>query len=117
MIALNGLTRPWESFIQMMCARKESMKFDVVLEDCIQEETIVASREALLKEDDQDISIHTKKRRRNQPIFKKGSHKESQPPRRFQRTREIFPKKDYSNFQCFHCGKIEHITRNCPLNR
>ena len=31
MTALNGLTIPWESFIQMMCARKESLKFDVVL--------------------------------------------------------------------------------------
>ena len=28
--ALNGLTRPWDSFIQTMCARKESMKFDIV---------------------------------------------------------------------------------------
>ena len=30
MTAHNGLTRPWESFIQMMCARKESIKFDFV---------------------------------------------------------------------------------------
>ena len=27
---LNGLTRPWDSFIHTMCARKESMKFDIV---------------------------------------------------------------------------------------
>ena len=31
----NGLTRPWDSFIQTLCARKESMKFDIVWEDCI----------------------------------------------------------------------------------
>ena len=42
MTALNGLTRSWESFIQMMCARKESMEFDVVWEDCIQEENSTA---------------------------------------------------------------------------
>ena len=75
MTALNGLTRPWESCIQMMCARKESMNFDVVWEDCIQEETRVTNREALLNEDDQALAPHTK-RRRNQPIFKKGNHKE-----------------------------------------
>ena len=63
MTALNGLPRPWESFIQMMCARKESMKFDVVWEDCIQEEIRVANREALLKEDDQALATHTKRRR------------------------------------------------------
>ena len=37
MNSLNGLTRPWDSFIQTMCARKESMKFDIIWEDCIQE--------------------------------------------------------------------------------
>ena len=59
MISLNGLTRPWESFIQTMCARKESMKFDIVWENCIQEEARVANREALLREDDQALAIHT----------------------------------------------------------
>ena len=86
MTALNGLTRPWESFIQIMCARKESMKFDIVWEYFIQEETRVENREALLKEDDQALATHTK-RRRSQPNFKKRNHKESQPPRRIQRTR------------------------------
>ena len=61
------------------------MMFEVVWEDCIQEETRVANREALLKEDDQAIATHTRKTRRNQPIFKKGNHKEHHPPRRFQR--------------------------------
>ena len=35
MTAFNGLTRPWDSFIQTMCASKESMKFDIVCEYCI----------------------------------------------------------------------------------
>ena len=33
MTLLNGLTRPWDSFIQTLCAKKESMKFDIVWED------------------------------------------------------------------------------------
>ena len=32
MTALNGLTRPRDSFIQTKCARKESMMFDIVWE-------------------------------------------------------------------------------------
>ena len=116
MTSLNGLTKPSESYIQMMCARKESMKFDIVWEYCIQEEAGVANREDILKEDDQALATHTK-RRRSQPNFKKGNHKESQPPRRFQRTRESVPKRDYSSFQCFHCDKVGHIARNCPLKR
>ena len=35
MTSLNGLTRTWDSFIQTLCARKESMMFDIVWEDCI----------------------------------------------------------------------------------
>ena len=110
MTALNGLTRLWDSFIQMMCTRKH------VWEDCIQEETRVENRESLLKEDDQALATDIK-RRRSQPNFKKGNHKESQPPRRFQRTRESLPNKDYSRFQCVHCDKIGCISRNCPLKR
>ena len=30
MTALNGLTRPWDSFIQTMCSIKESMIFNIV---------------------------------------------------------------------------------------
>ena len=62
MTALNGLTRPWDSFIQTLCVRKESMKFNIVREDCIQEKARVANREALLREDDQALAIHTKGR-------------------------------------------------------
>ena len=85
----------------MMCARKESMKFDIVWEDCIQEEARVANREALLKEDDQALATHTK-RRRSRPNFKKRNHREYQPPRKFQKTRKSLPDRDYSSFQCLH---------------
>ena len=92
------------------------MKFDVVWEDYIQEETRVANREALLKEDDQALVTHTKKRR-SQSNFKRRNFKESRLPRRIQIRRENHPDKDYYGFQCFHCDKIGHIARNCPMKR
>ena len=60
MTALNGLTRPQDSFIQNLCARKESMKFDIVWGYCIHEEARVSNRESLIREDDQDLATHTK---------------------------------------------------------
>ena len=72
MTALNALTRPWDSFIQTMCAKKENMKFDIVWEYCIQEEAKVANREYLLKEYGQSLNIHTK-RGRSQSNFKNGN--------------------------------------------
>ena len=64
MITLNRLSIPWDSLKQTMCSRKESMKFDIVWEDCIQEEARVANREALLKEDDKSLATHTIRVRR-----------------------------------------------------
>jgi hypothetical protein len=46
MMALNGLIRPWDAFIQTICARKEKLKFDSLWKECIQEESRVANREA-----------------------------------------------------------------------
>jgi arsenate reductase-like glutaredoxin family protein len=43
MTALNGLTRPWDAFIQTICAKTEKLKFDGLWEECIQEETRVAN--------------------------------------------------------------------------
>ena len=91
MTALNGLTRPWDSFIQNMCARKESMKFEIVWEDCIQEEAIVSNREALLREDDQDLATHTKGR--HQSNFNRSNHNPSK--KKFHKNK----KKDYLNYQ------------------
>jgi hypothetical protein len=66
MTTLNGLTRPWDAFIQTICARKEKLKFDSLWEECIQEETRVANREALLaRDDDQALATHTKGGRKN----------------------------------------------------
>jgi hypothetical protein len=43
MTTLNGLTRPWDTFIQTIWARKEKLHFDSLWEDCVQEEPRVAN--------------------------------------------------------------------------
>jgi hypothetical protein len=61
MMAINGLTRPWDAFIQTICARTEKLKFDSLWEECIQEKTRVVNREVLLaRDDDQALATHTK---------------------------------------------------------
>ena len=91
------------------------MNFDIVWEDNIQEESRVANKEALLREDDQALAIYTK--RRKQSNFKKDSHKEHIPPKKFQKKRENKQKKDYSNYQCYNCHKIRHLARECPSKK
>ena len=70
MIALNGLTRPWDSYLQTICARKESIQFDVLWEECVQEKARVANREALLRDDDHALAIHAR-RTKGKHHFKK----------------------------------------------
>jgi hypothetical protein len=48
MKTLNGLTRPWDAFIQTICARKEKLQFDRLWEECVQEEARVVNREVIL---------------------------------------------------------------------
>jgi hypothetical protein len=126
MMALNGLTRPWDAFIQTVCARKKKLKFDGLWEECIQEETRVVNREALLaKDDDQAIATHTKGGRKK-PYFQKETHKETQQsnkfnhkeshPRRFQK-RGQQKERDYSSIQCYHYDKMGHIVKFCLARR
>jgi transposase InsO family protein len=126
MTALNGLTRSWDDFIQTICARKEKLKFDSLWEECIQEETRVANREALLaRDDDQALATHTKGGRKK-PYFQKETHKEPQQsnkfnhkeshPRRFQKKGQQ-KERDYSSVQCYHCDKMGHIAKFCPARR
>jgi hypothetical protein len=60
-ITLNGLTRPWDAFIQTICERKEKLQFDSLWEECVPKEARVANREAvLLRDEDQALDAHTK---------------------------------------------------------
>jgi hypothetical protein len=123
MTTLNGLSRPWDAFIQTICARKEKLLFDSLWEECIQEESREANREALLSRDeDQALATHTKGGRKKS-YFQKETHKESHPqnkfshkesqPKRFQKKGQR-KERDYSSVQCYHCDKMGHIARHCP---
>jgi hypothetical protein len=87
MTTLNGLTRPWDAFVQTICARKEKLKFDSLWEECVQEEARVANREVvLLRDEDQALASHTKGGKKRSHFQKETHpHKESHPPRRFQK--------------------------------
>jgi hypothetical protein len=127
MTALNCFTRPWDAFIQTICARTEKrLKFDSLWEECIQEETRVVNREALLEtDDDQALATHTKGGRKK-PYFQKETHKEPQQSNKFNH-KESHPRKfqkkgqrkerDYSSVQCYHCDNMGYIVKFCPTRR
>jgi hypothetical protein len=114
MTTLNGFTRPWDAFIQIICARKEKLQFDSLWEECIREESRVANRKALLSRKKSYFQKETHKESHPQNKF---THKESQP-RRFQKFQKGQRNKKYfSSYQCYHCDKMGHIAKHYPSRR
>ena len=76
MMALNGLTRHWDAFIQTICARMEKLRFDSLWKECIQEGTRVVNHDVLLaRDDDQALATHTKGGMKK-PYLKRETHRE-----------------------------------------
>ena len=70
MTTLNGLPRSWDSFIQGICARKKLVKFSRLWEESSQEEAWIANREEKMGIEDQALTVHSKKGRREIIITK-----------------------------------------------
>ena len=71
----------------------------------MQEEERISSREEKLNEnEDQDLAVHTKGKK------KRTSY--DHPPRKTLGFKKS--KKGFSNYECFTCHKMGHIAINCP---
>ena len=92
MTTLNGLPRSWDSFIQGICARKKIVKFSRLWEECSQEEAPIVGREENMGSEDQALTVHSKKGRRN-PHHSKGKN--------FYHKDNI--RKDLSRLICYTC--------------
>jgi hypothetical protein len=56
-VALRGLPKSWEPFVQGICARETVPGFDRLWTDCIQEETQLESRDGLKSSHDENLSL------------------------------------------------------------
>ena len=75
MNTFNGIPRSWDSFIQGICARRKLVTFSKLWEECSQEEARIVAREENMGSEDQDITVHSKKSRRDyHPSKGKHSH-------------------------------------------
>ena len=94
MTTLNGLPRSWDSFIQGICARKNLVKFSRLWEECYQEEAWIAAREEKMISEDQSLTVHSKKGRRN------SHHTKGKNPHHRDNSR-----KDLSKLICYTCDE------------
>jgi hypothetical protein len=106
-VALRGLPKSWEPFVQGICARETVPGFDRLWTDCIQEETRLESRDGLKSSHDENFSLAIQERKGK---FRKISSGESI-------TQDGKKKKDMRKFKCFACHKFGHYAGKCCTGR
>ena len=65
MTTLNGLPRSWDSLIQGIFARRKLITFSRLWEEFSQEEARIVAQEEKMENEDQALTAHTKKSRRD----------------------------------------------------
>ena len=100
MTTLNGLPRSWDSFIQGICAKRNLVTFSRLWEECSQEEAQIAAREEKMRSEDQALTVHSKKNRRDYH-HSKGKH----------------PHSRITQLRCLNFDEIGHYAKNCPRNK
>ena len=109
MTTLNGPPRSWDSFIQGICARRKLVTFSRLWQEFSQEEARIVAQEENMGSEDQALTVHSKKRRRDCHHPKgKHSHQKDNPRR---------SNKDLSKLRCFTCDERGHYARDCPRNK
>ena len=105
MTTLNGLPRSWDSFIQGICGIRKLDTFSRLWEECSQEEARIVAQEENMGNEDQALTVDTKKNKRDHH-HDRGKHSHQNNPRR-----------DLSSIRCFTCDEKGHISRNYPRNK
>jgi hypothetical protein len=114
MITLNALPGHREPLIQSISGREDLPMFDRLWTDYTQEETRIIDRgvQDSHHDDNQALSSHTKRGRKNRIIFGK-SFKANQTSAALGHEH----RKDISKIQCFRCDKYGHIARYFPTRK
>ena len=102
MTTLNGLPRTWDSFIQGICARKKLVKFNILWEECSQEEAWIVAQEEKMGSEDQALIVHSKKTKIISH-HSRGNH--------FSKNKS---RKDMSRIKCYTCDEVGQFARDCP---
>jgi hypothetical protein len=114
MITLNALPSHWEPFIQSISGRAYLPMFDRLWADYTREETRLIARgvQDSHHNDNQALSSHAKRGRRNRTSFSKAFK-----DKKTSATLGHENRKDISKIQCFRCDKYGHIVRDCPTRK
>ena len=107
-IALKGLPLSWETFIRGLSSRPDLPKFELLKNECTQEESRLVSRGINLKQEGYIQALHANMNNKE----KKGKFKKNT-----KESNKSYKKRDCSKVQCFKCDKFGHTHNFCPEQR
>ena len=106
MTSWNGIPRTWDSFIQGICATKKLVKFNILWEECSQEEARITAQVEKMGSEDQGLIVQSKKSRSSHHRSKYFHHRNnSRKPR------------DRSKHICYTCDEKGNFARDCSKNK
>ena len=103
---LNGVAKPWVVFVEAIVARENLPSWDRIWNDFVEEETqrgIVKGISSTSGEDEQNVALTTKGKKKFKKGPKKGGAKQYDGKR-----------KDLSTIKCFACQKLGNYVGQCP---
>ena len=103
---MNGVSKPWDLFVEDLVARENLPTWDRICDDFVQEEThrgISQGNASTSREDDEDVDLTAKGKKK----FKKG-------PKKGGAKQQDRKKKDLSIVKCITCQKMGHYVGQCP---
>ena len=90
MTTLNGLPKPWDSFIQGICARRKLISFNRHREDCVQEEARLLTRKENMGEtNDQALRVSSRNNLKKKEKTQKFHHNKKKDKKSKKTKRDI----------------------------
>jgi hypothetical protein len=106
--ALNGFSKPWESFVRSIVAREHIPSWERLWDDFVQEENRIGSGSTSQQhgeDGDENVALSAKSKKKTKKGPKGGDKQQQKGGEQ---------KKDMSKVKCFACHKMGYYVGQCP---
>ena len=114
---LKGLPDSWESLIQSVSGNSKIPKYDILWDDCYEEEARLAAKHGNAYDENQALAAHSNHYKGKTKFVRKDFYRKDHDDRRYDRLSYSSNRKDYSKVKCFGCKELGHIKQYFPTKK